>query len=127
MFNADKSADDVGPPAAVTASTTRAVAGTLYTPGATTAPMTCTVMSTAPSGDNIDVAENVAATFALVAAGEVAPAKGSEFSSGGAGARNNHHAPMHTTTTDPVVANALAGPYQSSAARTRDRNCVTNE
>lgn len=84
-------------------------------------------MSTAPSGDNSDVAENVAATFALVDAGGVAPAKGSEFSSGGDGARNSHHAPMHTTTTDPAVTNALAGPYQSSAARARDRSCVTNE
>ena len=37
--------------------------------------------------------------------------KGNEFSNGGAGARSNHHAPTHTTATDPAVANARAGPY----------------
>jgi hypothetical protein len=37
--------------------------------------------------------------------------KGIELSSGGAGARNSHHAPTHTTATEPAVANARAGPY----------------
>ena len=50
-----------------------------------------------------------------------AEAKGSEFSSGGAGARNNHQAPIHTTTIEPAVANARAGPYHSTAVFKRSR------
>ena len=34
-----------------------------------------------------------------------AEANGREFSSGGAGARNSHQAPMQTTRIDPAVAN----------------------
>lgn len=68
-------------------------------------------------------AYSVAVTCALV---EDAPAKGSEFSSGGEGARNSHHAPIHTTSTEPAVANARAGPYQSIAAARRERRRSRN-
>lgn len=50
-----------------------------------------------------------------------AEANGREFSSGGAGARNSHQAPMQTTRIDPAVANARAGPYHSTAVFKRSR------
>lgn len=126
MFNDDRSACAVAPPAVSTASTTRLDAARVYTPGATTAPMTCTVISlaavsnasgTTPGSASVAIGPSAMTDDATL----LAPANGNDASRGGDGALNSHHAPMHTATTDPAVATARAGPYQSRAADTRAR------
>ena len=107
-FTATVSAIGVVPPAAATASTTRASAASRKTPGERTAPVTCTT-SSALGGSATDVELTVGLAI------------GSRSSIGGGGTRTTHHAPITTTRTPVAAASTRDTPNHRKDSVTRAR------
>jgi len=108
-----KSADDVAPPAAVTASSTRARDDNSYTPGRSTAPVTCTF--------------TVDGAGATVGAMTVAPARdtrGTADSRGGPDGRTSSQPATRTHAPTREPKRRRRGPTKATQCRKRSRISV---
>lgn len=108
-----KSADDAAPPAAVTASMTRALDANSYTPGRNTAPVTCTF-----------TVDGAGATVGAMTAAPAPDTRGTADSSGGPDGRTSSQLTTRTHAPTRKPMRRRRGPTKATQWRRRSRISV---
>src|SRR5690606_2202641 len=109
-----RSASPSGPPAARTASRTRAPAASSCTPGVTTAPATCTTTGVGTADGSLAAGTDAGSGGGSVAAGAVAEVTGRLASTGGGSVRTSQNRPADTNPTLTAARTRRPRPTQAS-------------